>query len=1054
MDARQYASRTGFLKVVAAEFEAAAEAGLRVAVLHAGSLSGPSATGRFIAELQDLADAGVIHPVTSEDSITAGVTVIRHAGVLQGHRMQRLPIVTSRVVVVDEPSAGDSRGLNFSRSDVTNTASTWFGVEPSWVDSLPALPAAIVTMFAASDEGVRLHLNTAVPRLVHGVRLVSETAEIALSSTITGADALVASADAAEISTGDWHVMVDYNVGDDSIVSERVAIAADAMNQITLGVLAVRVGADVVRLLAAEPGGDLPGQSEVVAQYVTARVTSVRISRGNAELTIGGGAALRAVYGLREVGDGVVRTRDFAKSDNTTGERVWRRSLTKFADSRWLLCGVFSTPFGDVRYPIPFDEATVFEGDEAWHPRATPAGMLLVAPPVPGRLKTALLRGAGMIDKTRGRLSAGGQRSETSPGAGNDLNRFDARHAAVRASDQPMVSVVMPVYNVEPYLDAAITAALGQARTDIELIIVDDASSDNGQRIIMKHWAADPRVRVFGLDHNTLGGAGIPSNIGIRAARGKYVAFADSDDVMTNAGLAALVEAAERNQAQLAIGDFRTFTDKVKEGAEAYDRAVWAKLPLGTPISAATEPDLFRLSPVPWRKLYRRDFLEANDIRYPEGDYFYEDNPLHWFVLSRATRVVLVDEVISWHRMEREGQTMSAQTYRLGAFANHMNSIFTFLDADESDGRDSYFESFFDYLDRTNWVIRNQTQRAAGDLLRRGFGEVFQRARASAPKATVPPKAMPRLSSYATAYADVDLTVVIPVFDSADLIGATIDSVLGISGITFNVLLVDDGSTDGSLEILQQYETRHANVHVFTQGNRGAGRARNAVIPLSTGRYTYFLDADDVIDPRALVEAVFAADREDADLMLMKYRIDHIDEKKTRGMYKADEEIWGRLRQSAHQAERQQLAAKLINYPWNRIIRTTLLHDANIFFGATVVHNDVLFHWHSIVAAQRISYVEVEVCSHRKFATRAQVTNINDARRLAVLEALRSTHARIRDLPDYDNVRWEWMAFAKHLLDWATTRIPETHRDVYAERSAELEAAFRADSRSGEPIRR
>src|SRR5699024_9307274 len=97
--------------------------------------------------------------------------------------------------------------------------------------------------------------------------------------------------------------------------------------------------------------------------------------------------------------------------------------------------------------------------------------------------------------------------------------------------------------------------------------------------------------------------------------------------------------------------------------------------------------------------------------------------------------------------------------------------------------------------------------------------------------------------------------IVIPVYNSADLLRETLDSVMALDGLAFDVLLIDDGSTDQSLKVMREYERKYANVHVFEQKNRGAGRARNSIIPLCTGRYTYFLDADDVINANALRQA-------------------------------------------------------------------------------------------------------------------------------------------------------------------------------------------------------
>src|SRR5699024_10115734 len=551
--------------------------------------------------------------------------------------------------------------------------------------------------------------------------------------------------------------------------------------------------------------------------------------------------------------------------------------------------------------------------------------------------------------------------------------------------------------------------------------------------------ALDPRIRVIGLDHNTLGGAGVPSNLGIRAARGKYIGFVDSDDWVTKTGFARMVQLAEEQDAELVVADFRTFDEVDRTVADAYDADRWRSIPLEQVISASTHPGLLRLSPVPWRKLYRADFVQQHHVLYPEGDYFYEDNPLHWHVLSRAERVVACEQVVSYHRMAREGQTMGANEYKLGAIASHANTILTSLLGSTADHREVLFTELIDYVRRQHWVVRRQTQPGASKMLQRRFVDIYDRACDAEPNALVPQAYVSHFAKYREAYTQRDLTVVIPVFNSADLLKETLDSVLQLDGISYDVLLIDDGSTDGSLKVLREYEKKHESVHVFEQKNRGAGRARNAIIPLCTGRYTYFLDADDVIDARALREAVRKADQDAADLLFLQYRIEYTDEKRSRGMFNADAEIWRQLPEADDNARRQALVAGLINYPWNRIIRTDLLHDANIFFGPTIVHNDVLYHWHSILAAQNLGVLDAVRCTHRKFAARAQVTNIDDERRMAVLESLRGTHLRISDLPTYQGETAEqWTSFALHLLEWAEDRIPESFKETYRERAKEL----------------
>lgn len=1039
LDGREFSKLREFHATVVGELETAVAAGLRVAVLHSLSLPGPRGKAYFAPALQDLIDSGDVTRITESDEVEAAVVVVRHAGAAQGHLAERRQVTAHKVVVVEDRLARDVRGRSYARADVSQTVSSWFGVAPLWVAAAPTLPAGTVSRVAFDGKRVALTISSSAPKAIRDAHLIAGNDSVALEPTTFGNDYAVFKADSAAVQGQEWMVRVSYDAGGGRTVNHVYPLTLNTLIINDPHHVGLRTEDGGLLVLPNAPGGGLPGLSDFVDDFLSAPVTHITVVDDGLQVTLkqAQAASVSRVYALRIVDDSVARRRDFAVGRSATGDVVWERPLTKFADSRWRIYASFRTPLGLVEYPVHTDQNIQTDGSATWVPRVLSGGRVIVAPPQPGRVARAVRR---VRRAAESRVDGVGRllKARTAVTSEAETIRFDSSHAEPRGTTTPTVSVVMPVYNVEPYLDVAISSVLNQEFADIELILIDDASTDDGRRIIRKYWQSDPRVRVFALDHNTIGGAGVPSNIGIRGARGEYIAFADSDDHVTAHGLARLVSLAETHEADLVVGDFKTFSEKIQEGTQSYDHAVWGELPLNTPISALNYPALFRLSPVPWRKLYRRSFLLKHDIEYPEGDYFYEDNPLHWFVLSRANSVVMCDEVISFHRMDREGQTMSAASYKLGAFVNHMNTILGYLATSTSKNRDALFEAFFNYLARTNWVANNQTQESAKGLIRHGMNSIFQRARLAAPDAKVAPELRARLASYGEAYPDTDLTIVIPVFNSADLLQQTVDSVLAVSGIRINVILVDDGSTDASLRIMEEYENANDNVHVFAQGNRGAGRARNSVIPLCTGRYTFFLDADDVIDPEALVAAVKQADSDAADLLFFKYRLEFTDEGRREKMPNSDRDIWRKLRGSVRHTERQKLVARLINYPWNRIIRTSLLHDANIFFGATIVNNDVLYHWHSVVSAQKISTLDVVVCTHRKFATRDQVTNIQDERRMAVLEAIRSTHERIATLDAYPNVRAEWEGFATHLLDWAKSRVPESLHPIYDARRAEL----------------
>ncbi|MGP4973268.1 glycosyltransferase family 2 protein [Psychrobacter alimentarius] len=607
--------------------------------------------------------------------------------------------------------------------------------------------------------------------------------------------------------------------------------------------------------------------------------------------------------------------------------------------------------------------------------------------------------------------------------------------------DGPLVSVVMPVFNVAPYLDASIMSVLNQTYENIELIIVDDASTDNGMNIIKMYEKQDSRIKVISLEFNTLGGAGIPSNIGVDHAKGEYIAYADSDDILNEKAIESMLRAAVEQDAEIVVADFCNFDNESRIFSPSYDKDRWNGVPLNTILHPKEYPELFRLSPVPWRKLYKTSFLEKNNIRFPEGDYFYEDNPLHWFVLASAQKVVLIDEEVAYHRMEREGQTMGAGFYKLSAQFCHLNSIRNYLIA-QNDVPKKYWEELSDFAYRANWVVDKQEEDKLKNIVKKRYYQTAHDINTAAKLSDDEIKKirsgyLKRCKEYDAAYPNKDLAIVIPIYNCVDLFPQLMESVLKLS-MSNEIFLIDDGSTDGTTELCQEYAKSNPHVFCFSQSNKGAGVARNSVIPLITAKYTYFVDADDEVDIKALTEAVNFGIINNHDLVLAKYKIHFHDKDTYRGMWNDDEAIWTQLKQADTNDDKKALSSKLINYPWNRVIKTKLLHDENIFFGKTVVHNDVPYHWHSIIAAKNIGIYDNAICYHRKFEKRQQITNITDARRLMVLEAYRYTHELIKGYQAYPLIFKSWEKFIRDLINWAKSRIPEEHLKTYGQRQKQI----------------
>lgn len=227
----------------------------------------------------------------------------------------------------------------------------------------------------------------------------------------------------------------------------------------------------------------------------------------------------------------------------------------------------------------------------------------------------------------------------------------------------PLVSVIVTTYNVENYIERCLSDISSQTYENIEIIVVDDGSTDSTPQILKKYSLFDKRLKLFLQEENSPGGVAHAANIGLKNVEGEYVCFADGDDLFSNDYVERLLEKAITDNSDLVICDFLDFDNTTKYTVKPYDPFL-EKVFSDTVVVATEEikKDLLKLNPVPWRKLYKTAFLKKCNILFKECPYFFEDNSFHWFNILQCERVSFVFDKLVWHRMNRKGQTMTASS--------------------------------------------------------------------------------------------------------------------------------------------------------------------------------------------------------------------------------------------------------------------------------------------------------------------------------------------------------------------------------------------------------
>ncbi|MBR7832322.1 CDP-glycerol glycerophosphotransferase family protein [Actinospica durhamensis] len=215
----------------------------------------------------------------------------------------------------------------------------------------------------------------------------------------------------------------------------------------------------------------------------------------------------------------------------------------------------------------------------------------------------------------------------------------------------PDVSVVIIGYNDAARLPTAVRSVLDQTLHNVEVVVVDDHSSDDTPKVAAHLAAQDPRVSYHRLEENS-GGCSKPRNTGIDHARGRYVMFLDSDDVLDRHACLNMLQAAEENDADLVSGV--CIRRHVNRSGRVEDVPWWPELYTERRVleSVADLPDLLR-DTLSTNKCYRREFLNAHRIRFPEG-FHWEDLLFSATAYLNARRIVLIpNPVYYWEVMVR-----------------------------------------------------------------------------------------------------------------------------------------------------------------------------------------------------------------------------------------------------------------------------------------------------------------------------------------------------------------------------------------------------------------
>jgi CDP-glycerol glycerophosphotransferase len=213
----------------------------------------------------------------------------------------------------------------------------------------------------------------------------------------------------------------------------------------------------------------------------------------------------------------------------------------------------------------------------------------------------------------------------------------------------PLISLIIPVYNVADYLTECLDSITRQAFENVEIIAVDGASEDASRKILDDRCQTEPRLTVV---HAGKIGPGRARNEGIKQAKGEYIWFVDGDDVVPDGSLAAIADRIDAVRPDMLFIDHEDiYPDGRFEPGSGHDLLGKETAECFT---LAERPWVLDLSMASWKRIIRREFFNSTHINFP-AEYPHEDIPVSCLLLMEARRLSILNRVCYRYRKHRAG---------------------------------------------------------------------------------------------------------------------------------------------------------------------------------------------------------------------------------------------------------------------------------------------------------------------------------------------------------------------------------------------------------------
>lgn len=653
----------------------------------------------------------------------------------------------------------------------------------------------------------------------------------------------------------------------------------------------------------------------------------------------------------------------------------------------------------------------------------------------------------------------------------------------------PKISVIVPVYNNEVYVVTCIKSLLAQTLENIEVIAINDGSTDRSSEILHDFASKDDRLIVVDKVNE---GYGVGINTGLDLAQGEYVTILESDDFADLDMLETLVNYADTFNLEVVRSNFYLYWAKKIKNDHLLELFPYYECDRVIDPAKEDNQHCFYVQPALWSAIYRTSFIRDNNLRLLETPgAAYQDTAFNFKIWACAHRVMFTHKPFVHYRQDNEASSIN-NPGKVNNICLEYAEIRRWLKEDRPDLLSSlapvatkmmcdaytwntcrvaedlrlpFVEQYAkEFTEAENAGFVNPKLFAPGqlalvkltqtdpqgfiDFASRGIDpekgikrfsrkittlvQVAEQRGVSDAKNLIVDKLTPSDSVHSKLVDSIDnemasrkeptflkteitpkISVILTVYNTANVLRETLDSIFAQTFKDFELICVNDGSTDDSLSILNEYANLDSRIRIISQENAGVSSARNKGLSLANSTYTLILDSDDIFLPDMFEKLVKKADKTNSDIVVCS-SCEYDGES-----YESSPAPWAlklNLIPTGKSFEVKDVSSHLfeafMGWPWDRLYRTQFIKDSGLFFPEDMANSeDGVYVYGLLYRASSIAIIPDVLIKHRSSRS-GSVSNSRDKDPECFYEAICRIKNDLKQLGMYE-------LLGRSFLNWA-----------------------------------